>query len=447
MFSNRIYFNDKKYFIRALKEKDINQNYLKWFANKNNTKFIVNSNFTNLKDLKKYYKKQIKEKNIFLGIFNSKTLNHIGNIKFQNVDIKKKEAFVGIFLGNINYQNQNVGSKSIITACDLIYKKLKIFKIYLGVRKNNHMAINSYKSAGFYVCKIKKNKFIMLRNYFLNKIIIGTANFEDDYGIVAGKKITNKEKNKIFSLSNKFNISTYDLSDAYNLNLISIKKSIPKDSKIYLKLLKNYKNFNFKKILRLKNHFKKIINFLMIHGFKGVIDINNKKTIGNLKKISKISPLGISVYEPSEIYKADKLFSFKSAQVPVNIFDQRFLSLRMISFFKKNNIQFCARSIYLQGVLLQNKSFIKKKFPQFSNDFEKFFSVFKNNYNKKKQILTHFIFQNKNIDKVVVGFENSKQLEDLIKILNDFHNLEEINFFKLKVNKLKLIDPTKWIIK
>ena len=60
------------------------------------------------------------------------------------------------------------------------------------------MAINSYKSAGFYVYKIKKNKFIMLRNYFLNKIIIGTANFEDDYGIVAGKKITNKEKNKFF---------------------------------------------------------------------------------------------------------------------------------------------------------------------------------------------------------------------------------------------------------
>ena len=41
------------------------------------------------------------------------------------------------------------------------------------------------------------------------------------------------------------------------MNLISIKKSIPKNSKIYLKLLKNYKNFNLKKILRLKNHFKK----------------------------------------------------------------------------------------------------------------------------------------------------------------------------------------------
>ena len=65
----------------------------------------------------------------------------------------------------------------------------------------------------------------------------------------------------------------------------------------------------------------------------------------------------------------------------------------------------------------------------------------------RKTNINSFYFSNKNIDKVVVGFENSKQLEDLIKILNDFHNLEEINFFKLKVNKLKLIDPTKWIIK
>ena len=65
MFSNRIYFNDKKYFIRALKEKDINQNYLKWFANKNNIKFIVNSNFTNLKDLKNIIKNKLKKKIFF----------------------------------------------------------------------------------------------------------------------------------------------------------------------------------------------------------------------------------------------------------------------------------------------------------------------------------------------------------------------------------------------
>ena len=58
---------------------------------------------------------------------------------------------MGIFLGDTNYQNQKIGSKSIIVACDLIYKKFKIFKIYLGVRKKNLLAISSYKNAGFYI--------------------------------------------------------------------------------------------------------------------------------------------------------------------------------------------------------------------------------------------------------------------------------------------------------
>ena len=116
----------------------------------------------------------------------------------------------------------------------------------------------------------------------------------------------------------------------------------------------------------------------------------------------------------------------------------------MLGFLKKNNIQLCARSIYLQGVLLQNKKFIKKNFPQFYNDFSIFFNQLNKNLNIRKKLITHFIFQNVNIDKIVVGFENSKQLKDLINILNKFYNLEKIKFSQFKINKLKLINPTKW---
>ena len=445
MTDSKTYFNNKKFFIRNLKETDINKNYLNWFKNIKNKKFIVNSNFENLKELKIYYKNQIKEKSIFFGIFDSNTNKHIGNIKFDNIKHIKKSAWVGIFLGDTNYRNQSIGSKSIIVACDLIYKKFKIFKIYLSVRKKNLVDISSYKNAGFYIYNSKKKiKFIMLRNYFLSKIIIGSANFENNYGIVGKKKISEKEKDRIFMLSNKFNISSYDLSEAYNLNFKSINRGIPKDSKIYLKLLKSFKNFDIKKILRLKNFLNKKGSFFMIHGFKKVIDFKKKNTKNNLTKLSKILPLGISVYSPSEIRKAYKFFKFETVQAPVNIFDQRFLSRSMLGFLKKNNIQLCARSIYLQGVLLQNKKFIKKNFPQFYNDFSIFFNQLNKNLNIRKKLITHFIFQNVNIDKIVVGFENSKQLKDLINILNKFYNLEKIKFSQFKINKLKLINPTKW---
>lgn len=448
LFDNKNYFNEGNFFIRNLKERDINKNYLNWFKNKNNKKFILNSNFEKLKDLKIYYKNQLRKKSIFLGIFDSNSNKHIGNIKFTNIDFTTKSAWVGIFVGDTNYQNQRIGSKSLVAACDLIYKKLKIFKIYLGVRKKNLLAINSYKKAGFYNYDSKKDiKFIMLRNYFLGKIIIGSANFESNYGIVGKKKISKKEKNKIFKLCKKFNISSYDLSEEYNLNFKSLNKTIPENSKIYLKLLESFKNFNYLKILTFKNIFKKKLKYFMIHGFKEVLDIKNKKASSNLIKISKILPLGISVYSPSEIYKAHKLFKFSTVQAPINIFDQRFLSLRMLNFFKKHNIELCARSIYLQGILLQNKKFIKENFLKFYEDFFLFFNKFTKNSNKRKILITHFIFQNIDIDRVVVGFENSKQLKDLINILNKFYNLKKFKFSKLKINKLKLIDPTNWVNK
>ena len=64
MSGANVYFNNKNYYIRKLKFSDINENYLSWFKDKNNTKFIKVSSIKGLKDLKEYYKKQNK-KNYF----------------------------------------------------------------------------------------------------------------------------------------------------------------------------------------------------------------------------------------------------------------------------------------------------------------------------------------------------------------------------------------------
>ena len=445
MLNNNVYYyENKKFYLRNLKKSDINTAYLSWFENKKNIKLIKNSNLKKLDDLKNHYQNQIDKKNIFLGIFESKTHKHIGNIKFEKVDHVKKKAYVGILLGDTTCQNLGISSKSLIVACDQIFNKLKIFKIFLSVNKINRQAISAYKKSGFYIYKLNKKKLTMIRNYFFKKIIIGTANFENNYGIVNKKKLNKIEKKKIFKISNKFNISSYDLSEAYNLDLEKINKMTPKNSEIYFKLFQSIAKLNIKKILSFQRLFFGKLKFVMIHGFKLLTNLNDKKKINDLKKLSKILPIGISVYSPSEIYEAYKLLKFKLVQVPLNILDQRFLSTSMIKFLKKNEIQLCVRSIYLQGVLLQNKKFIMQNFPDFFDDFTLFFNKLGNNSMDRKKILTQFIFQNRDIDKVVIGFDNSKQFKDLIKILDKFYNLKNVDYSKFKINKLKLIDPSKW---
>ena len=445
MLNNNVcYYENKKFYLRNLKKSDINIAYLSWFENKKNIKLIKNLNLKKLDDLKNYYQNQIDKKNIFLGIFESKTHKYIGNIKFEKVDHVKKKAYVEILLGETNYQNLDIGSKSLIVACDQIFNRLKIFKIFLSVNKINQQDISTYKKSGFYIYKLNKKKLTMIRNYFFKKIIIGTANFENNYGIVNKKKLNKIEKKKIFEISNKFNISSYDLSEAYNLDLEKINKMTPKNSEIYFKLFQSIAKLNIKKILSFQRLFFGKLKFVMIHGFKLLINLKDKEKLNDLKKLSRILPIGISVYSPSEIYEAYKLLKFKSVQVPANILDQRFLSTSIIRFLKKNDIQLCVRSIYLQGVLLQNKKFIKRNFPHFFEDFTLFFNKLGNSSKEKKKILTQFIFQNRDIDKVVIGFDDSKQFKDLIKILDKFYDLKKIDSSKFKTNKLKLIDPSKW---
>ena len=435
MSGANVYFNNKNYYIRKLKFSDINENYLSWFKDKNNTKFIKVSSIKGLKDLKEYYKKQNK-KNYFLGIFESITNRHIGNIKFEKIDFKKKTAFVGIFLGDTKYQNKGIGSIALITACNLVFSKFKLFKIFLKVNKKNITAIKSYKKSGFYIYSLKKNNITMIRNYFYNKIVIGTANFENDYGIVKKKKISKIDKNQIYKVCEKFNISSYDLSDAYNLNFKIINQVISKNSSIYLKLFNSLDSKSLKKLIFFQNLFKKKLKFLIVHGYNKVLDLNKRRKIKNLLKLSKYLPLGISIYSPAELYKSKKLLQFKYIQAPVNIFDQRFLSKNITNFLNRNNIFFCARSIYLKGLLLQNKKFIKKKYPKYYRDFENFFDHSSKDYKERKKLLAHFVFQNKNIDKVVVGFDNCKQLKDLIKVLDNNFNLnyKQISSFKKKIS-------------
>ena len=84
----------------------------------------------------------------------------------------------------------------------------------MGVDKKNAGALNAYKKSGFIFINKKKN--LMCRNYFLNKLCIGTAQFGSNYGIANKSgivKISEIKKIKKYALSN--GIRTIDTAQAY----------------------------------------------------------------------------------------------------------------------------------------------------------------------------------------------------------------------------------------
>ena len=152
-----------------------------------------------------------------------------------------------------------------------------------------------------------------------------------------------------------------------------------------------------------------------------------------------IKKIGISVYEIKEVKKILKFWTPDIIQLPLNIFDQRFLKNNFLKDLKKKGIEIHVRSCFLQGILLKPHLQIGNK------KSKKIFKNFLRWCEKKKinQITTclHFIKKIKQINFLVVGFENEAQLKEIIYTFNK-KTLNVPN--KFANNEKRVIDPRKW---
>tara|TARA_B100000941_G_C28313016_1_gene452519 strand:- start:24 stop:569 length:546 start_codon:yes stop_codon:yes gene_type:complete len=156
----QFFLETKRFYIRPIKLKDANHNYLSWFTKKNK-KYIEDAvdKKISINYLKNYIKKNINEKNtLFLAIFNKKN-KHIGNIKFLKINFKSKISNLGIWIGNSRYLNKGVASETLGRCLQFLSDNnyIKIFE--LGVAADNKSAQKLYKKLGFKVNGKIKSKY------------------------------------------------------------------------------------------------------------------------------------------------------------------------------------------------------------------------------------------------------------------------------------------------
>lgn len=281
------------------------------------------------------------------------------------------------------------------------------------------------------------------------KLIIGTAQFGFKYGLNK-TKIKKLEIKNIEKILKKKSLKKFDTAINYGesekiIGNFNIKKKVITKIKLPIKKPKDLKKWFDKKLnLSLKKLKVKSLYGLLIHDTADILG-KNKEFLNILLDCQKkrlISKLGISVYEVSEINRVLKFWKPEIIQMPVNIFDHRFLNNNFLYKLKKLNIELHARSCFLQGVLLEKKI----RIGNFKS--KEIFSSFLN-WCQKKQISNleaciHFIKKIKQIDYLIVGVDNSSHLQEIISSFNK--NLIFVpNYFMN--NDKNLIDPRKWKIK
>jgi aryl-alcohol dehydrogenase-like predicted oxidoreductase len=283
-------------------------------------------------------------------------------------------------------------------------------------------------------------------NHKLRKIIIGTAQFYSNYGIIKKK---NKNPRNLVLATKKLKLNLFETSTLYKNSIKKINK-ISNKSNFIIKI--SCKNNN--KYLSVKNFNLKVRKLIKIVGVKKIYalmfhDNNflNKKKFYNYQKLlisicneNKLK-FGYSIYSMKEFNFLIKNYNFNLIQVPLNIFNKDFINKKFKEAVSKKNIEVHARSVFLQGVLTNEINYLPKKFEKYNNILSEWNDFCIAKKISKVNAAINFVLNQKFINKIILGFKNEFEL---INLINNF-KWKKINYSnKFKNVPLKLKYPNLW---
>ena len=283
-----------------------------------------------------------------------------------------------------------------------------------------------------------------------NKIIIGSANVNKRYGLI-NNKININEFKKLLNFAVIKGIKTVDTSPQYS-NSEKVIGSVKKNFKIITKITRipsKIKNIEIEKwitnqfLQSSKNLRLNKVYGLLLQNAEILLSKNSKfvfRALLNLKKKNKLQKIGISVYNFKTLEKIINQYHIDFVQVPYNIFDRRIENVRLIKKIKKKGIEIHVRSIFLQGLLTKRNIRIPKKLLSLKKGLESWKKWLEMNKLTTINACLNFVLRNKNVDKIVIGFND---LESFKQVIN--YKKSTINFRKLNIKiDSKHLDPRKW---
>ena len=280
-----------------------------------------------------------------------------------------------------------------------------------------------------------------------SKLSLGTVQFGLDYGVTnQNGQVTIDTARNILNIAKQSNIRTLDTASLYGnseqvLGEIGINDYQVITKTTFLKDDVNEVIVNFYKSLERLNRDK--VEGLLIHNI-GDIENNQFDTLfsklNELKKEGLIGKIGFSTYTPEQIDFLLNTFDFDLIQVPFNVFDNRLIVGGQLKRLKNKGIEVHVRSVFLQGLLLDFNS-LGGYFSNWKKKFDDYQKIVKDSELSLLEYALNFALNVEEIDRVLVGVNNQKQLTDIVEASQKKINNSLLPF---PINDLNLINPSLW---
>jgi aryl-alcohol dehydrogenase-like predicted oxidoreductase len=163
-----------------------------------------------------------------------------------------------------------------------------------------------------------------------------------------------------------------------------------------------------------------------------------------LKKANKIGKLGVSVYYPEQLKKILNKFPIDIVQVPLNIYDQRFIKTGLLRTLRSQGVEVHARSVFLQGLLLQPWENLRGPFAGLQLHQKKLINNLENSRTTPYQASLFFCLMRQDVDRVIVGCETLEQLNKLTVTCRDALVNLPTDMAEYCLDNEDIINPSNW---
>jgi len=277
------------------------------------------------------------------------------------------------------------------------------------------------------------------------KLALGTVQFGLDYGITNhGGQVAIDEVKDILDYAKTNNIDTLDTAARYGNSEQVLGEVGVNNYRIITKTtpLKNGVDRVIKGFYQsLDNLNIGQVDGLLIHN---IDDVKDRRfgdlfhKLNELKEEGLINKIGFSTYTPDQVDFLLENFDFDLIQVPFNVFDTRLIEGGQLQALKKKNIEIHARSIFLQGVLLDFDN-LSSYFSKWKKQFDKYQSTVEKSGLSLLEYALNFTLNVQEIDKILVGVNSADQLKEIVQAKKKQSSLSAF-----PIDDIALLNPGLW---
>ena len=286
----------------------------------------------------------------------------------------------------------------------------------------------------------------------MTKIALGTVQFGLSYGIANQVgQVSRNDAKAIISFARSCGIDTIDTAIAYGDSETRLGEIGLDSFKVITKLPfipENCEDIGSWVLEQVHESLQRLnvssIYGLLLHRPEQLIGPHGEvivQTLEQLKAQGVVEKIGVSIYSPTELDDVMDACEIDLVQAPFNIIDQRLHSSGWLSRLKNKGVEVHTRSVFLQGLLLMEQAHIPNKFLKWSDLWYKWHNWLDDYEGTATEACLSLPLSFPEIDKVIVGVDNSKQL---LQILNSAKNLNIKSLPDLQCSNEGLINPANW---